>query len=45
MGKAPSSNVKKEAPKFRMVKYVTYYIKDNGHWGQRITEVKEATGK
>jgi len=41
MGKAPNSNAKKEAPKFRMVKYVKHYLKNNRHWGMRITEVKE----
>jgi hypothetical protein len=41
MGKNPSEANKKEAPKFRINTVISYYKKENGHYGMRITEVKE----
>ena len=41
MGKNPADKNKKEMPKWKTTVVISHYLKSNGHWGMRTTEVRE----
>jgi len=41
MGKNPSETNKKETPKWKTTIVISHYIKPNGAWGKRTTEIRE----